>query len=201
VAITEVDAADWPHQLSGLEAFFDHYRDQLFLHHVHEDTVFSPALRARVGASTMRLVEIAGQHEALDVDAKCISDEFARLTDPAGDIAAGRGRLGNAVAAMMEGLAAHLDLEEKVGFPLLESNMPFDEYRMLEAAARRETARVQAQFLIPWIVAHATPDERKALFRSAPPMRVVYWLNRQRYRRLDEALVAEQHRSRLRHAS
>jgi hypothetical protein len=43
--------------------------------------------------------------------------------------------------------------------------------------------------MIPWIVEHASPDQRKALFRSAPPLRIVYLLNRRRYRRLDKVLL------------
>jgi hypothetical protein len=67
--------------------------------------------------------------------------------------------------------------------------MPFAEYNELESKARKATPRGQSAFLIPWIVDHASADQRKALFRSAPPLRIVYWLNRRRYRRLDEALL------------
>jgi hypothetical protein len=67
--------------------------------------------------------------------------------------------------------------------------MPVAEYKKLEAKARKATPRGQASFLIPWIVDHASPDQRKSLFRSAPPLRIVNRLNCRRYRRLDEALL------------
>jgi len=66
---------------------------------------------------------------------------------------------------------------------------PAADYKKLEARARKATPRSQAQFLIPWIIAHATPDQRNALFRSAPPLRLAYRLNHRRYRRLDQALA------------
>jgi hypothetical protein len=51
--------------------------------------------------------------------------------------------------------------------------MPVAEYKKLESKARNATPRGQAGFLIPWIVEHASPDQRKSLFRSAPPLRIV----------------------------
>jgi hypothetical protein len=67
--------------------------------------------------------------------------------------------------------------------------MPVGEYKKLESETRKATPRAQSAFLIPWLVEHASPDQRNALFRYAPPLRIVNWLNRRRYRRLDEALL------------
>ena len=43
--------------------------------------------------------------------------------------------------------------------------------------------------MVPWLVAHASPDQRTALFRSIPPLRLFYWLNLRYYRRFDRALA------------
>jgi hypothetical protein len=43
--------------------------------------------------------------------------------------------------------------------------------------------------LIPWVIAHASADQRAALFTSAPPLRLLYRLNRRYYRRFDLALT------------
>ena len=43
---------------------------------------------------------------------------------------------------------------------------------------RKATPRDRARFMVPWLVAHASPDQRTALFRSIPPLRLLYWLNR-----------------------
>jgi len=42
--------------------------------------------------------------------------------------------------------------------------------------------------MIPWLAEHATPEQRRAWFRSAPPLRIVYMLNRGRYRQASAAL-------------
>ena len=86
-------------------------------------------------------------------------------------------------------LDAHLTLEEGAPLPLFETEVPFADYKRLEAKARKTTPRARARFLIPWLVAHATPEQQKALFRSAPPLRVIARLNRRRYRRFDHVLV------------
>jgi hypothetical protein len=90
---------------------------------------------------------------------------------------------------MVKELKTHLDFEERTALPLFVSDIPVAEYKKLESKARKATPRGQAAFLIPWIVAHASPDQRKALFKSAPPLRIVNRLNRRRYRRLEDALL------------
>ncbi len=78
-AIADLDTDDRASRLAGIRAFFDEYREQLALHHTHEDTVFFPALEARVGADRMRLDELADQHEALAVALEVASDHLAAL--------------------------------------------------------------------------------------------------------------------------
>lgn len=34
-----------------------------------------------------------------------------------------------------------------------------------------------------------SPDQQKALYRPAPPVRLLYWLNRHRYQHLDQTLT------------
>jgi hypothetical protein len=94
------------------------------------------------------------------------------------------------MSAMTALLDAHLTLEEGTALPLLRTQMVAADYKKLEAKARKATPRPQAQFLVPWIVAHASPGERKALYRPARPLRLINWLNRRRYRRLDQALIS-----------
>jgi hemerythrin-like domain-containing protein len=188
-ALTELDPSDRQGRLPGVLAFFGHYREQLALHHSHEDELFFPALAARAGASAMHLSELAAQHEALDAALLTAGDRLAALADPASDFATDRATAASALSAMARILDAHLTLEEQTALPLFESDMPAADYKKLEARARKATPRPQAQFLIPWIIAHATPDQRNALFRSAPPLRLAYRLNHRRYRRLDQALA------------
>jgi hemerythrin-like domain-containing protein len=188
-AVTALDPSGQASRLRGIQAFFDQYRAQLATHHTHEDELFFPALKARVGADRMHLDALAGQHEALDAALHAARDGLAALADPAGNFTADRARAAGALSAMAELLAAHLTLEEQTALPLTESDMPAAEYKKLETRARKATPRAQVQFMIPWLIAHATPDQQKALYRSAPPIRLLYWLNRRRYLHLDEALT------------
>lgn len=188
-AVSALDPGDQRGRLPGIRAFFGHYRAQLATHHAHEDELFFPALAAIVGADRMHLDALAGQHEALDAALQTACDGLAALADPAGNFTADRASAAGALSAMADLIAAHLSLEEQTALPLTESEMPAAEYKKLETRARKTTPRSQAQFMIPWVIAHATPDQQKALYRSAPPIRLLYWLNRRRYRHLDQALA------------
>ena len=43
--------------------------------------------------------------------------------------------------------------------------------------------------MMPWLVTHASQDRRTALFRSIPPLRLLYWLTLRYYRRFGRALA------------
>jgi hypothetical protein len=54
-----------------------------------------------------------------------------------------------------------------------------------------------ATFLVQWIITHASPGQRKALFKSTPALPLVYWLSLRHYRRIDQALVRSAGQSQL----
>jgi hemerythrin-like domain-containing protein len=188
-SVAALNSEDGRSRVPAIRAFFEHYSNQLLLHHSHEDRIFFPVVVARVGAERMRLAELTRQHEALDAELRTVSHELAVLDGSGGDFAAGRDRACDALSKMSASLASHLALEEAAVLPLVESEIPVADYKRLENQARHATPRAQAQFLIPWIVAHATPTQRKALFRSAPPLLLVNRVARRRYRRLDLAFT------------
>jgi hemerythrin-like domain-containing protein len=187
--VAALDQDDRSSRLPGIRTFFDRYREQLVLHQTHEDTLFFPDLAARVGADGMHLSELADQHERLDADLQIVGDGLTALADPDGEFDANRVKASSAVSVMADHLAAHLALEEEAALPRFEAEVPIADYKRLEIKARQATPHRQAQFMIPWLISHATPDQRNALFRSAPPLRLMYRLNRRRYRRIDQVLV------------
>jgi iron-sulfur cluster repair protein YtfE (RIC family) len=189
VTVSALEPRDRGSRLPGVREFYDHYREQLVAHHTHEDKLFYPALAARVGEDRWHMDELVAQHHQLDGVLQTIGQDLGDLADPDGDFSANRTRVAGDLSTMGEELNAHLDFEERVALPLFVSDMPVAEYKKLESEARKATPRAQSAFLIPWIVDHSSPDQRKALFRYAPPLRIVNWLNRRRYRRLDEALL------------
>lgn len=187
-AIAELGPSDRQGRLLGIQAFFGHYREQLILHHRHEDELFSPGLAARTGAARMHRAGLASQHEALDAAVQAVREGLASLADPASDFATDRAEAASALSTMADLLAAHLTLEEHAALPLFEAEMTAADYKRLEDRARKATPMPQANFLVPWIIAHAPPGQRKALLKSAPPMRLAYRFNHHRYRCLDQAL-------------
>ncbi|HEY2598383.1 MAG TPA: hemerythrin domain-containing protein [Candidatus Dormibacteraeota bacterium] len=189
-SITALDPADRPQRLAGMRAFFGQYCDQLRLHHTHEDNLFFPALQGALGADNMPTPELAAQHETLDAELQATSEGLAGLVDPSGDFEANRAKLANNMSSLVAHLDAHLALEEATVLPLIESALSPTTYKQLEAQARRQTPRPQARFLIPWLVAHATAQQQTALFKTAPPLRFVNWLDRRHYRHLDHALAS-----------
>jgi len=188
-AVAAVGPGDRPGRVADIAAFYGQYRDQLALHHRHEDELFFPALAARVGADAMHLGELTAQHEALDGVLAEVSDRLAALAGPAGDFAADQAGAASALSAMTALLTAHLALEEQYALPLYETEISAAENKRLEARVRKDTPRALARFLVPWLIAHASPAQRAALFRSAPPLRLLYWLNLRYYRRFDRALA------------
>jgi iron-sulfur cluster repair protein YtfE (RIC family) len=187
--VAGLEPRDRGSRLPGVREFYDNYREQLIAHHTHEDRLFYPALAARVGDDRMHRDELVAQHHQLDGVLQAVAEGLADLADSDGDFSANRTRVAGHLTTMVEDLNAHLDFEERTALPLFVSDMPVAEYKKLETKATKATPRGQARFLIPWVVGRASPDQRKALFKSAPPLRIVDRLNRRRYRRLDEALL------------
>jgi iron-sulfur cluster repair protein YtfE (RIC family) len=188
-ALAAVGPGDRPGRVTAIGAFYGQYRGQLDLHHRHEDELYFPALAARVGCEAMHLQELTSQHEALDGALQAVSDRLAALADPAGDFAADHAGAADALSAMTELLLAHLTLEEQHALPLYETEITAAENKQLEARVRKGTPRGRARFMIPWLVTHASQDQRTALFRSIPPLRLFYWLNLPYYRRFDRAFA------------
>jgi hypothetical protein len=189
VAATAAVRSDGARRLTGVRAFFDEYRAQLCLHHSHEDSIFFPALRAVLEADGVPFAELAGQHEALDGELEAVRSGLAAIAAAPGDVGTDHADVVDRVSDMATHLGAHLTMEEETILPLVESNFLPATYKQLEAQARRLTPRRRAQFLIPWLVAHSTPEQQRALFKSAPPLRAVNMVNRRRYRVLDRALA------------
>jgi iron-sulfur cluster repair protein YtfE (RIC family) len=176
-------------RIASLRLFFNEYRGQLCLHHAHEDDLFFPALRAAVDESREPINELEAQHESLDSDLQSIGHGLASLGTPSGDFAVRHADVVSSLIGMAKHLDAHLAMEEDTVLPLMVSAVPLATYKQLEAEARKLTPRRRIRFLIPWIIGHATPDQRRDFFKSAPPLRAAYMVNRHRYRLFNRALL------------
>jgi hemerythrin-like domain-containing protein len=176
-------------RIAGLQWFFDEYRGQLCLHHAHEDDLFFPALQAVVDESRRPIAELAAQHGTLDSDLQAIGEGLVSLGTPSGDFVAVHAEVVSKMKGMAKHLDAHLTMEEQSVLPLMVAAVPQATYKRLEAQARKRTPSRRARFLIPWIIDHASAGQKEDLFKTAPPLRVAYLVNRHRYRRLDRTLL------------
>jgi hemerythrin-like domain-containing protein len=158
-------------RLSRVKTFFEKYREQLVSHHAHEDTLFFPALAARVGEGRMHLNELVAQHHALDGILQAIGEGFAALDEPDGDFSAHRTGVTDALSSMVEHLTTHLDLEERTALPLVVSDMPGSEYEYLESKARSDAASAVRISSRGW-PSMPRRISGKAWFHS-PPLRIV----------------------------
>ena len=188
--VTSLQPGDQQGRVPGVRAYYDRYREQLIAHHTHEDTVFYPALAAKVGDDRMCRVQLEAEHAQLDDVLTSIGKGLDELAASNGDFSVRRDRVVADLTTMVDELGSHLDFEERVALPLFVSEIPVEEYNALEKKVRRATPRDESSFLIPWLAESATPAQRKAWFRTTPPLAIVYLINRRRYRRVDAALVA-----------
>jgi hypothetical protein len=175
-------------RLPRVRAFYTAYRQQLVSHHTHEDNLFFPALVARVGEDRMHLLELTSGHQQLDGVLEALDADFAALEDPNRDFSATRKTVSDDLSTMVEKLNGTSIWRRRRRFPSSRRRCRPRNTTRFEAKARKATPREQSSFMIPWLVEHASPDQRRTLFRSAP-LRIVYLLTRRRYRRLDGALA------------
>src|SRR3954452_8878039 len=130
-------------------------------HHEAEDELLWPLLLAYSPEFTPAAASLEGAHASLDVALSRVSGGFLRLTtaeDPA-SWAMSRVRLVHDAEVLYDLLAAHIDREEQLVLPALETVDPAalrDAHRLV---MRRNGLRELA-FLVPWIVSHSDHTEQ-----------------------------------------
>lgn len=71
-------------------------------------------------------------------------------------------------------LARHVTDEERDVFPIISERVRVEVYARLPERVRVTLGLGLLTFVVPWVVGHATPDERRRLLAGAPrPLRVV----------------------------
>lgn len=151
-------------------------------HHQVEDDVVWPLLtRAAGGAGGVVLAGLTDDHHQLD-----------RLLDGAITLADGLaarpadGMLARRLAACLTDMSALLDRhvadEERDVFPLIRRHVRVEDYRWAQRQFRGNLDPRLLPFLVPWVLGHATPDERSALLAEAGrPLRVLHRVFRGRF--------------------
>ena len=143
-------------------------------HHRVEDDDVWPLLEA-VAADRTALVALTEDHERLDP-----------LLARAGELAAAdtaTPELAGTLHELADLLARHVRDEERDVFPIITERVRVEDYARLQERFRGTLGLRVLTFVVPWVVGHATPDERAALLADAPsPLRVLLAVTERRFR-------------------
>jgi len=167
------------------------YLRQLFAaithHHEGEDEIVWPVIADRV-ADPAAMAQLTVDHEQLDplFDEVLIAAE--RLTvEPTSQL--GADELAGWLRRLATGLDAHIALEERIVFPVLREQISVAEYEQLEERIRKEGSLADLTFVVPWMAAVATADQReRALTKAGRPFRVLLAVTRRSYARRERAV-------------
>jgi deazaflavin-dependent oxidoreductase (nitroreductase family) len=143
-------------------------------HHRVEDDDVWPLLEA-VAADRTALVALTEDHERLDP-----------LLARAGELAAAdtaTPELAGTLHELADLLARHVGDEERDVFPIIAERVRVEDYARLQERFRGTLGLRVLTFVVPWVVGHATPDERATLLADAPsPLRVLLAATERRFR-------------------
>jgi hemerythrin-like domain-containing protein len=181
-------------RLTALAAWYAKYEGAIHDHHTAEEAVVYPALLERDPTFADADGELEGEHRVL-ADRLAVTGQCLRAL-PA---AAGGGRWEreledavHAAEALEDILAVHLPHEEDVAFSRYRREFTAEEFTALGAAAWKVVGTRSVVFAGPWVLDHATQEERAELLAAQPLLlRVLYRLAlRPTYERLARPLRA-----------
>ncbi len=139
-------------------------------HHWTEDDVLYPFLLERVSTFEADAIRLENDHVDLDAAMSRISARFRLLSHPVSprlwqDT---RSHLAGDAAAFEAVLVDHLDREEAVVVPAVDSQLSAAEQHALQKEEAKLTTYRHMSTAVPWVLANATPDEATALRATAP---------------------------------
>jgi hypothetical protein len=177
---TELAAHPDPARMAALRRYLEAMSAEVASHHHVEDADVWPILVA-VGATRPALEQLTDDHERLDP-----------LLHRAGQLAAADGassELADTLGDVADLLAQHVADEERHIFARIEQHVSVHDYRRIQQRFRSNLPVRQLPFVVPWVVSHATPEERPALLASAGlPLRLVLALVERRFRARQQRL-------------
>lgn len=166
----------------ALGRYWDGYKGEVLAHHTIEDTIFYPALIARVPSIGEAIERIDSDHHLLDE----LMDEAD--TEIASVVSSGTGSPAAArvLHRLDEVMHRHLDFEDADIVPLFARHFTNDEYVDLTKQAMASLGLgKQALFTVPFIGAWVAPADLDNLLDEAPlAFRIIYRLTRRRHARL-----------------
>jgi hemerythrin-like domain-containing protein len=156
-------------------------------HHEGEDSIVWPVIADRVTDPTA-MAQLTVDHQQLDPLFDEVLIAVERLTvDPASRLAADE--LAGWMRRLATGLDAHIAAEEQLVFPALRAQVPLEEYEQMEQRIRKEGSLADLMFVVPWMAAVASADQReRALRKAGRQFRVLLAVTRRGYARRERAV-------------
>lgn len=163
-----------PRRLRLLRWYLHGVTAEIVNHHRVEDDDVWPLLEAVAGDLTA-LVALSEDHERLDP-----------LLARAGRLAAvdaATPELAATLHELADLLARHIGDEERDVFPIITERVRVEDYARLQERFRGTLGLAVLTFVVPWVIGHASPDERAVLLADAPPpVRVILGVTERRFR-------------------
>jgi Hemerythrin HHE cation binding domain len=187
--LTELVGAARPDQAGRLEAlagWYARYEAAIHDHHHAEEWVIYPALLERDPSFAEADGELEGQHQVLADRLQVARESLTGLAGAAGRWEPEREEAVKAADALKVIVDTHTRDEEAIAFPRYSAHFTAAEYAALNRAALKLVGLRSFVFAAPWVLDHATSDERAELLGEQPLLlRVIYRLAlRPRYQRL-----------------
>lgn len=182
-ALTDFADGDRP-RATALARYWEGYAGEVLAHHTVEDSVFFPALIARVPVVADHLARVDVEHHRLDELMAACEQAFAELGASAtANAATDAAAVVRELARLMDG---HLDFEDADLVPLFGRHFTAEEYdAMTQQAMKQLGIGKQAAFTVPFVMYWASPAQGQKLLGEAPlPMRILFRLTRGRHARL-----------------
>ena len=182
LAIAAADLVDRPDRarMAALRYYLRVVSAEIESHHHVEDEDVWPFLEAVAGDRTA-LVPLTEDHEQLDPLLHRANELAAReVADP---------ELVGVLREVADLLTRHVAAEERDVFPIITERVRVADYERLQKRFQGNLKPSLLPFLVPWVLRHASPEDRAALLAEAGwPMRVLNRLFEPRFRAREELL-------------
>ena len=189
--LTELVGAAQPADLGRLRALADwyaRYEAAIHDHHHAEEAVIYPALLERDPSFAEADGQLEAQHQVLADRLQVARESLSGLAGATGGSRWEQEQQEAVKAALVLKIIVdtHTGDEEAVAFPRYSAQFTAAEYAGLNKAAFKLVGMRSFIFAGPWVLDHASPDERAELLGEQPLLlRVIYRLAlRPRYQRL-----------------
>jgi iron-sulfur cluster repair protein YtfE (RIC family) len=174
-----VDRPD-PDRMRALRYYLRVVSAEIESHHQVEDEDVWPFLVA-IAADVSALVALTEDHDQLDPLLRRANALAAReVADP---------ELVGVLREVADLLTRHVAAEERDIFPVITERVRVADYKRLQKRFRGNLRPHLLPFLVPWVLRHASPEDRAALLAEAGwPLRVLHRLFGPRFRAREELL-------------